>query len=115
MAPKRFLTFEDQKSDKDYLAQRRNYTDEQAQALGYASAKVLRLADDLSKIAGKWRVTKDDLLVDKYQQTLYAMILNGYDVDTLPVEDQLPEELMPDLPPEKVRTAIKQAYESLGG
>ena len=41
------------------------------------------------------------------------MILKGYNVDTLPVQDQLPEDLMPELPPQTVRSAITQAYKEL--
>lgn len=113
MATKRLLKLEDMKSREEYLAERQTYTDEQARKLGYPSAEVLRLSDDLTRLAGKWRRTKDDGLVLEYRQTLYEMILKGYDVDTLPVQDQLPEELMPELPPPTVREAIMRAYQEL--
>lgn len=100
-------------SHEELMAERRNYTDEQARKLGYPSAEVLRLSDRLSQITGKWRTSKDSKLVAEYQQTLYKMILKGYDVDILPIQDQLPTELMPELPPPPVRAAILQAYDKL--
>ena len=81
-------------SREELMEERRNYTDEQARKLGYPSATVLLLSDRLGEIAGKWRRTKDDALVPEYRATLYDMILKGYDVDTLPIQDQLPPELM---------------------
>ena len=113
MATKRILKWEDMGSHDAYLEERRHYTDEQARKLGYASAEVLRLFDQLSAIAGEWRTTKKTELVTQYRETLYAMILKGYDVDTLPLQDQLPAELMPDLPPGNVRSAILEAYAAL--
>ena len=113
MATKRVLKWEDMQSHEDYIEERRNYSDEHAHKLGYPNAEVLRLYDRLSQIAGKWRVTKDDKLVAEYRETLYAMILKGYDVDILPIQDQLPTELMPELPPPTVRAAILEAYDKL--
>jgi hypothetical protein len=40
------------------------------------------------------------------------MILNGYDVDGLPIQDQLPENLMPELPPKPVQAAIQRVYQA---
>ena len=87
------------------------YTDEDARKSGYPSLKVMKLEYELTRIAGAWRETKDDALVYKYKSVLYEMILNGYDVNTLPIQDQLPDELMPELPPEPVQSAIKRIYQ----
>lgn len=89
-----------------------NSTDEDARRQGYPSLKVMKLEYQLSQIAGKWRYTKEDALVDKYKSVLYEMILHGYDVNTLPIQDQLPSPLMPELPPEPVRKAIQSVYEA---
>ncbi|MEL6307283.1 MAG: IS6 family transposase [Chloroflexota bacterium] len=54
------------------------------------------------------------LITDKlrsYQASL-KMILKGYDLNTLPIQDQLPDDLMPELPPQSVQAAIKRAYET---
>jgi hypothetical protein len=40
------------------------------------------------------------------------MILNGYDVDGLPIQDQLPDRLMPELPPKPVQMAIQSVYQA---
>ena len=113
MAAKRILTLEDMQSAEEYREKRRHYTDEQARNLGYPSAEVLRLSDDLTQLAGKWRETKDNQVASQYRETLLIMILKGYDVDTLPIQDQLPTELMPEFPPQPVRKAIMQAYEEI--
>jgi hypothetical protein len=89
-----------------------DYTDEDARKHGYPSLKVMKLEYELTRIAGSWRVSKRDSLVYEYKSVLYEMILNGYDVDTLPIQDQLPPELMPELPPPRVQAAIKQVYET---
>lgn len=96
-------------SNEEALEERRNYTDEQARILGYPSAEVLRLSDKLTNLAGQWRETKDAYVASLYRETLMVMILKGYDIDTLPVQDQLPEEQMLDLPPAAVLHAILQA------
>jgi hypothetical protein len=88
------------------------YTEEDAKNSGYPSLKVMGLEYDLSRIAGEWRNTKTDALVQEYKNVLYEMILYGYDVTTLPIQDQLPSEWMPELPPEFVQVAIKSAYKS---
>ena len=106
------LKKEDVISREEYLQRIANLTDEQAVKLGYPSAKVMHLEDRLSELAGKWRRTKDDALVPEYKSVLYEMILNGYDVNTLPIQDQLPRNLMPDLPPEPVQMAIRSVYDS---
>ena len=89
-----------------------NYTDEDAQRHGYPSLKVMKLEYELTRIAGTWRETKDNHLVHEYASVFYKMILNGYDVNTLPIQDQLPDELMPELPPESVQAAIKRVYQT---
>ncbi|MEL6408074.1 MAG: hypothetical protein AAFR81_27135 [Chloroflexota bacterium] len=110
---KRILTPEEMISREEFLEERRNYTDKQARALGYANAEVLRLSDKLTALAGQWRNTKDAHIAVLYRETLMTMILKGYDVDTLPVQDQLPKEHMPDLPPNPVLQAILQANEEI--
>ncbi|MEM9953107.1 MAG: hypothetical protein AAF846_16000 [Chloroflexota bacterium] len=89
-----------------------NYTDEDAINSGYPSLKVMKLEYELTQIAGTWRDTKDEALVYQYKSVLYEMILSGYDVNTLPIQDQLPDDFMPELPPEPVQIAIKRAYET---
>lgn len=113
MAAKRILRSEDEISREKLMHERHNYTDKQARELGYPNAEVLQLSDHLSAIAGQWRTTQNPALVEKYREILYSMILKGYDIDTLPLQDQLPEELMPELPPPAVRQAIKEAYRNL--
>lgn len=105
------LKSEDVISREDYLQMVSNLTDEDARELGYPSAKVMRLEDQLTELAGKWRRTKEEALIYKYKSVLYEMILNGYDVNTLPIQDQLPDDLMPELPPEPVQMAIKTLYD----
>ena len=107
------LTLKDQLTREEYLQRVREYTDDDAQRLGYISAEVLRLETNLGEIAGKWRRTKEDALVLEYKSVLYEMILKGYDVTTLPIQDQLPDDLMPDMPPLEVLQAIQNAYASL--
>ena len=104
------LKWEDMLSNEDGRKERQHYTDEDAHKLGYPSIAVLHLADKLRVLAGKWRRTKEDSLVAEYHITLLQMILKGYDVNTLPIQDQLPDDLMPELPPETVQVAIRDAY-----
>lgn len=104
------LTPADMKSHEELMEERRNYTDEQARQFGYPSVYVLHQEDRLTWLAGAWRETKDDRYVKEYAAVLNDMILHGYDVDGLDIEDQLPEALMPQLPPRKVREAILKAY-----
>lgn len=107
------LTMKDQLSREQYLKRVSQYTDEDAQKLGYPSAEVLRLEIKLGEIAGKWRYNQDDeSLVLEYERVLYKMILKGYDVNTLPIQDQLPDELMPELPPKPVQAAIQSVYQA---
>ena len=87
-----------------------NYTDADARKHGYLSLKVMKLEWDLTRIAANWRDTKEDGLVHEYRSVLYKMILYGYDVSILPIQDQLPDELMPELPPENVQAAIQNEY-----
>ena len=105
------LTLKDQLSREQYLQRANQYSDADAQKLGYPSAEVLRLEIELGEIAGAWRDNQDDGdLVREYERVLYKMILKGYDVNTLPIQDQLPDDLMPELPPEPVQAAIQRVY-----
>ena len=88
------------------------YTDVDARRHGYPSLEVMQLEYELTRIAGKWRSTEDDALVEEYERVLYKMILKGYDVNTLPIQDQLPDDLMPELPPPAVTAAIQQAIKA---
>jgi len=106
------LTLKDQITRDEYLQRIHQYTDEDATKHGYPSAEVLRLEVKLGEIAGAWRKTKDDKYVYEYASILYKMILNGYDVEGLPIQDQLPDELMPELPPQPVQAAIKRVYQA---
>ena len=104
------LTMNDQISVEEHREKMLSLSDGEIKQLGYPSRKVLALSYQLSNVAGKWRRTREDALVDKYKSILYEMILNGYDVSTLPIQDQLPEDLMPELPPENVQAAIQREY-----
>ena len=111
--PRRILKPEDTKSREQFLKELANYTDEDAREIGYINADILRLEHQLTQIAGKWRRTKDDELVHAYRGVLYEMILFGYDIDTLPIQDQLPPELMPNFPPRSVLAAVLNVYATL--
>ncbi|MEL6408278.1 MAG: hypothetical protein AAFR81_28185 [Chloroflexota bacterium] len=106
--PKR-LTLDDMKP-ADYSVIDK-YTDEDAKKSGYPSLEVMKMEYELTRIAGKWRETKEESLVHQYKGVLYEMIFKGYDVNTLPIQDQLPDALMPELPPQRVQVAIRQVYE----
>ena len=104
------LTIADQMTPQEHRKYMLSLSDEEVKQFGYPNAKVLRLSYRLSEIAGQWRATKDDALVHEYTSVLYEMILKGYDVDTLPIQDQLPSDLMPEIPPKSVQLAIQNAY-----
>lgn len=106
------LTLKDQMTREEYLKRVNKYTDEDAIKLGYPSADVLRLEIRLGEIAGAWRENKTDELACEYKSVLYEMILKGYDVNTLPIQDQLPDRVMPDLPPQSVQQAIRKVYQT---
>ena len=53
-----------------------------------------KLMSELAFLAGKWRRTKEDTLVERYQTILRALVFIGYS-DELPLELELPEKLMP--------------------
>lgn len=110
---RRLLTMADEISREEYLEEVANYTEEDARKLGYISLEVLRLEDRLSKIVGEWRETKDEALVDEYRDVLYSMILKGYAVIFLPIQEQLPNDKMPFIPPPSVCEAIVKAYNDL--
>ena len=97
----RFLSWDDVDSSTEEEFERRlkNYSDEHARAIGYANAEVLYLEHELGKIAGAWRTSKDPALVAQYRDKLYEMIEKGYDYNMLLPQDQLPVDLMPELPP----------------
>lgn len=65
-------------------------TDEDPQKSGYPSLKVMKLAYELTRIAGAWRETKHGGLVHEDKSVLYEMILNGYDVNTLSLKINYP-------------------------
>lgn len=102
----------DMQSQEEFLAERQNFNDEQARKLGYPSAELLRLSDKLGQLAGQWRRTKDQALVHEYGKLLLTMILKGYDVNQLDIEDCLPKEFMPEIPNARVREAIADALSS---
>ena len=104
------LTLADMKTVEQHRAEMEKLTEEEVQRLGHPSKKVMRLEWRLSEIAGEWRYNKVEALVHEYKSVLYEMILNGYDVDSLPIQDQLPDELMPELPPKPVQMAIQSVY-----
>ena len=107
------LTLADMKTVEQHRAEMEKLTEEDVQGLGHPSKKVMRLEWRLSEIAGKWRDNQNDMgLVHEYKSVLYEMILNGYDVNTLPIQDQLPDRLMPELPPKPVQMAIQSVYQT---
>ncbi len=106
------LIWEDMKPS-DSSDELEGYTDEDARRHGYPSLEVMRLEYQLTKITGEWRRTKENSLVHDYKAVLYEMILKGYDVNILPVQDQLPDDLMPDLPPKPIQKAIIEAYQEM--
>ena len=62
---------------------------------GYSNEPVYdKLIDKLGYLAGLWRRHKTTEIADQYQTVLRTLILLGYD-DELPVDLELPEELMP--------------------
>lgn len=110
MATNNPLKVDTQKTYQELIEKRSQYTDEQAQQLGYPSAEVLRMEDHLSQLAATWRTTKEDGVVKDYQLLLCQMILKGYDIDELEAQDYLPERFMPELPPQKIQTMLVEAY-----
>lgn len=62
---------------------------------GYSDDPVYdKLIDKLGYLAGLWRRHKTTEIAEQYQTVLRTLILLGFD-DELPVDVELPEELMP--------------------
>lgn len=110
---RRLLTMADQISHEELMEEIANYSEEDARKLGYPSLEMLHLEDKLTDIAGAWRGTKDEALIDEYRDVLFLMMLKGYDVTTLDIQDQLPSDKMPFIPPLSVTQAIVKAYSEL--
>lgn len=53
------------------------------------------LLNKLAQLAGKWRTTKTDEVAEQYQTILRSLMMLGFR-EELPVELELPEELMPE-------------------
>jgi hypothetical protein len=53
------------------------------------------LLNKLAQLAGKWRTDKQAELVEQYQTILRSLIMLGFH-EELPVELELPDELMPE-------------------
>lgn len=67
----------------------------EVEAYGFSDNPVYdKLIDKLGYLAGLWRRHKTTEIADQYQTVLRTLILLGYD-DELPVDVELPEELMP--------------------
>jgi hypothetical protein len=49
----------------------------------------------VSRLAGKWRVTKDDAVAEEYRTLLKAVLLMGWRGSLMP-EEELPDRLMPE-------------------
>jgi hypothetical protein len=96
-----------------YLAKFQDYSNTNAQKLDYPNLEVFHLAHRFSYIAREWSKTKAQEFVREYGETLYTMLLKGYNIILLPVENQLPEELMTEMPQASVLAAIRQAYSDL--
>ena len=62
---------------------------------GYSNNPVYdHLIKELANLAGSWREHKTDKIAEQYQTVLRTLIILGFD-DELPVDVELPEELMP--------------------
>jgi len=62
---------------------------------GYSDDPVYdKLIDKLGYLVGLWRRHKTTEIAEQYQTVLRTLILLGFD-DELPVDVELPEELMP--------------------
>jgi hypothetical protein len=79
-------------------------TDERAREAGYPNAHVFRLAYDLACLAGEWRKTKEDRVVQEYHKLFHHLLDLGWDPFLLSLSDMLPDELMPEIPeiPKKI-------------
>jgi hypothetical protein len=53
------------------------------------------LLNKLAQLAGKWRTTKANQVAEQYQTILRSLVMLGFH-DELPVELELPDELMPE-------------------
>jgi hypothetical protein len=73
-------------------------TDQRAQELGYPNADVYRLAYQLGCLAGEWRETKEERVVQEYYQLFQHLIELGWNPYLMEFTDLLPEELMPEFP-----------------
>ncbi len=62
---------------------------------GYSKEPVYdKLIDKLGSLAGLWRRHKMTEIAEQYQTVLRTLILLGFD-DELPIDVELPEDLMP--------------------
>jgi hypothetical protein len=67
----------------------------QVERFGFSGNPVFdKLMSELAYLAGKWRTTKEDALIGRYQTILRTLVFIGYD-EELPLELELPDELMP--------------------
>jgi hypothetical protein len=73
-------------------------TDEIAQEEGYPNAEVYRLSFKLGNLAGEWRETKEERVVQEYHRLFYHLIDLGWNPYLMEFTDILPDELMPKFP-----------------
>lgn len=106
----KILRKEDMLSDEQFRELVADTTEEQARNMGYPNLEVYHLEQQLSSVLGQWHKTKDEVWVREYKAVLYEMILKGFDVNKLDIQDQLPPALMPDLPPKEVLVGILESY-----
>lgn len=79
-------------SETEFLA---SLTEESVRELGYSSLEVYLLEHQLGKLAGLWRRTKDQAVVQQYHDLFNKLVELGWDPNLLDLESALPRELMP--------------------
>lgn len=77
---------------------REHMTDETAQAMGYPSAKVWFMEDELAKLAREWHRTHDETVLSEYHKLYYKMIVFGYPPEAFAPETEIDTAYMPELP-----------------
>ncbi|MEM6284865.1 MAG: hypothetical protein AAF787_21930 [Chloroflexota bacterium] len=70
-------------------------TDEMAREEGYPDAATLRMEHRLGQLAGKWRRTQQDSVVETYHKLFVELVERGWNPDQLTAQQSLPRDLMP--------------------
>jgi hypothetical protein len=90
------LTHEDTLSAEE--ARQLEITDEIAQKMGFANAKLFNMERELIDLAAGWRETQDENILKDYHRLYYKMIVFGWDPLQLDAEAELLPKDMPELP-----------------